>query len=91
MKKNKIQRPPQHQNRQPGVEGKMHPLPIFLIPNYQASNKLKGKKVLITGGDSGIGKAVACLFAQEGADIFIHYLNDVDRGIKPRKYGAGLN
>lgn len=76
MKKNEIQQPPQHQNKQPGLEKKMHPQPIFLNPNYQGSNKLKGKKILITGGDSGIGKAIACLFAQEGADIFIHYLNE---------------
>jgi NAD(P)-dependent dehydrogenase (short-subunit alcohol dehydrogenase family) len=76
MKNQNIQQPPQHQEKQPGTEKLMHPQPIFLDPNYSASNKLAGKKALITGGDSGIGKAVACLFAAEGADIYIHYLNE---------------
>ncbi|MGM9452322.1 SDR family oxidoreductase [Legionella bozemanae] len=76
MKKNTLQQPPQHQNKQPGSEEKMHPKPIFISPHHRASNKLMSKKALITGGDSGIGRAVACLFAQEGADIYIHYLNE---------------
>jgi NAD(P)-dependent dehydrogenase (short-subunit alcohol dehydrogenase family) len=76
MKNQNIQQPPQHQNKQPGKETLMDPQPIFLDPNYSGSNKLEGKKTLITGGDSGIGKAVACLFAKEGADIYIHYLNE---------------
>lgn len=76
MTKKKSNQPPQHQNKQPGIESKMHPEPIFLDPNYQGSGKLAGKVALITGGDSGIGRAVACLFAKEGADIYIHYLNE---------------
>ncbi|MBA2652205.1 MAG: SDR family oxidoreductase [Tatlockia sp.] len=76
MKKKPTKNPPQTQKKQPGIEAKMHPKPVFLDPNYQGSSKLKGKIAVITGGDSGIGKAVACYFAKEGADIFIHYLNE---------------
>ena len=68
-------RKPQHQPR-PGSERKLKPPPVFDFPDKKASNKLKGKIALITGGDSGIGKAVAILFAKEGADIAIAYLNE---------------
>ena len=68
--------PAQHQAVQPGIESKMNPLPIFENPNYIPSNKLKGKVAIISGGDSGIGRAVAILFAKEGADIIINYLNE---------------
>jgi NAD(P)-dependent dehydrogenase (short-subunit alcohol dehydrogenase family) len=60
--------------RMPGLEEKMEPRPVSLKP--QPSKKLKGKVALITGGDSGIGRAVALLFAQEGADIAISYLKE---------------
>ena len=63
-------RKPQHQLR-PGKERKMSPHPIFDYPEKPGNNKLIGKKVLITGADSGIGKAVAVLFAKEGADVAI--------------------
>ena len=68
--------PPQHQNRQPGREAEMVPLPQYDDPNYRPSGKLEGKKVLITGGDSGIGRAVAVACAKEGADVAIVYLRE---------------
>lgn len=72
--KRKVKKP-QTQPR-PGIELKMDPQPIFYYPGEQGSNKLRDQKVLITGGDSGIGKAVAILFAREGADVAISYLNE---------------
>ena len=68
--------PPQHQNVQPGMEYLMMPKPVFDNPNYKASGKLLGKVVIITGGDSGIGRAVAVLFAKEGANLVIAYFNE---------------
>ncbi|NQD64861.1 SDR family oxidoreductase [Bacillus haikouensis] len=68
--------PEQRQLRQPGVEKLMVPRPIIENPNYKGSGKLKGKVSLITGGDSGIGAAVAIAFAKEGADIAISYLDE---------------
>ena len=68
----------QHQNIQPGMEYEMKPNPIFEDPNYVPSGKLKDKVVIISGGDSGIGRAVSILFAKEGADIVISYLNEHD-------------
>src|SRR5687768_13509184 len=69
-------RPPQRQKRQPGKEHKMVPRPKVILPEYRGSGKLAGKAALITGGDSGIGRAVAVLFAKEGADVAIGYLNE---------------
>lgn len=68
--------PPQHQAAQPGVESAMNPRPISVNPDYRGSGKLKGRAALITGGDSGIGRAVAAAFAREGADVAVAYLNE---------------
>lgn len=75
----KVKFPPQHQNDQPGKEYLMTPLPIFDNNNYKASGKLCGKVAIITGGDSGIGRAVGICFAKEGAKIVISYYDeDID-------------
>jgi len=70
------QRPPQHQDQQPGMEYKLTPRPQAEDASYRGSGKLSGKIALITGGDSGIGRAVAIAFAKEGADVAIVYLNE---------------
>ncbi|WP_227872042.1 SDR family oxidoreductase [Paenibacillus albus] len=68
--------PPQHQNQQPGIESEMTPLPMFDCPNYKPAGKLAGKVAIITGGDSGIGRAVSLIYAKEGADVAIVYLSE---------------
>ena len=68
--------PAQHQSRQPGHESRMFPQPEYVKPDYMPSQKLLGKVALITGGDSGIGRAVAIAYALEGADVVIQYLNE---------------
>ncbi|MBU3158637.1 SDR family oxidoreductase [Clostridium frigoris] len=68
--------PKQHQDQQPGFEVLMNPKPIFEDPNCIGSGKLLNKVTLITGGDSGIGRAVALAYAREGSDIAIVYLNE---------------
>ena len=82
-------RKPQHQAR-PGKESKMEPKPDY-EPEYLGSGRLRNKIALITGGDSGIGRAVAVLFAKEGADVAIAYLNEEDDAnetkINVEKYG----
>jgi NAD(P)-dependent dehydrogenase (short-subunit alcohol dehydrogenase family) len=70
------QPPPQQQNRQPGQQSEMTPEPQVEFAHYQPSQKLKDQVALITGGDSGIGQAVAALFAAEGAHLVINYLDE---------------
>lgn len=72
----KVNFPPQHQDCHPGLEYLMNPRPISENVNYKGSNKLEDKVAIITGGDSGIGRAVAYAFAKEGANIVIAYLNE---------------
>ncbi len=68
--------PPQEQERQPGLESRMEPRPDFEDETRRPSGKLNGRRALITGGDSGIGRAVAVAFASEGADVAIVYLDE---------------
>ena len=67
--------PEQHQAK-PGLEHRLDPLPMYDAPFYKGSEKLKGKVAIITGGDSGIGRSVAILYAREGADVMICHLGE---------------
>ncbi|MCC8438557.1 SDR family oxidoreductase [Brevibacillus sp. M2.1A] len=77
--------PIQQQNK-PGLESMMTPRPIFDNPEYKPSGKLKNKIALITGGDSGIGRAIAVAFAKEGADIAISYLDEHSDAEETKEY-----
>lgn len=69
-------KPAQQQERQPGLEHEMTPAPKSFMEGYKAAGKLKGKKALISGGDSGIGPAVSIAYAKEGADVAFIYLDE---------------
>jgi NAD(P)-dependent dehydrogenase (short-subunit alcohol dehydrogenase family) len=72
----KVKKPPQKLSTRPGNEKEMHPKPKVVRQEYRGSGKLSGKVALVSGGDSGIGRAVAVLFAREGADVAVVYLNE---------------
>lgn len=68
--------PAQTQDRQPGFEHEMEPRPVYICQDYKGSDKLKDKVAIVTGGDSGIGRAVSLHFAREGAKVVVVYLNE---------------
>ena len=78
--------PEQSQDVQPGMEYLMFPSPIFDNPNYKGSNKLKGKVAIITGGDSGLGRAAAIAFIKEGAKVVIPYYNEHEDAKYTKEY-----
>lgn len=83
--------PPQHQQHQPGIENEMNPLPVSIDPNYKPSDKLAGKVAVITGGDSGIGRAVSYHYALEGAKVVIVYLSETEDGEETKKRIEEMN
>ena len=85
MKNAEIAAKEKPQDRQPGLESEMDPRPEFMKATYRPAGKLQGKVALITGGDSGIGRAVSVHFAKEGADIAIVYLNEDEDALETQR------
>ena len=84
--KYKIMAPEQSQDIQPGMEYPMIPQPIFDNPNYKGSGKLKDKVAIITGADSGLGKAAAIAFVKEGCKVVIPYYNEHKDAMETKSY-----
>jgi NAD(P)-dependent dehydrogenase (short-subunit alcohol dehydrogenase family) len=84
MEQEQMENKTKKQNRQPGIEKIMEPRPEFIKPNYKAAGKLEGKTALITGGDSGIGRAVSVHFAREGSDIAVVYFDEDQDALETR-------
>ena len=84
--KYKILAPEQSQEDQPGKEYLMSPLPIFDNPNYKGSDKLKDKVAIITGGDSGLGRAAAIAFVKEGCKVVIPYYDEIEDAMYTKEY-----
>ena len=82
--------PEQSQNVQPGMEYVMNPLPIFDNPDYVGSGKLKDKVAIVTGGDSGLGRACVIAYVKEGAKVVIVYLNETRDANDTKKYIESL-
>lgn len=78
--------PPQHQEKQPGIESEMIPRPAYEGENKPVLLKLAGKTAVITGGDSGIGRAVAAAFAREGAKVVVAYLDEHEDAEETKKH-----
>ena len=88
--KYKILAPEQSQEEQPGKEYLMFPRPVFDNPNYKGSGKLKDKVAIITGGDSGLGRAAAIAFTKEGAKVVIPYYNEHEDANNTKQYIESL-